>query len=99
MTLDKISPYLVAATIATEDQSFTAHPGFDWLAIVRAFWQNWQERRDGLGGVDDHPAGGAKFAAGSRRARRTHILRKVREALLAAEITRRYSKDTSLSFT
>jgi membrane peptidoglycan carboxypeptidase len=30
ITLDKISPYLIAATIATEDKSFYSHPGFDW---------------------------------------------------------------------
>src|SRR4030042_2753983 len=43
ITLDKISPIMVAATIATEDKSFYNHPGFDWTAIVRPFWQNFQE--------------------------------------------------------
>jgi hypothetical protein len=40
VTLDKISPYLVAATIATEDKDFYSHPGFDPLAIIRALWTN-----------------------------------------------------------
>ena len=41
VTLDKISPALVAATIATEDKDFYNHPGYDVLAIVRALWQNY----------------------------------------------------------
>jgi len=40
VSLDDISPYLVAATIATEDKEFYNHPGFDAMAIARAFWQN-----------------------------------------------------------
>ena len=39
--LAKISPYLIAATIATEDREFYNHPGFDPVAIARAFWQNY----------------------------------------------------------
>ncbi|MFA6244321.1 MAG: penicillin-binding protein 1C, partial [Candidatus Hydrogenedentales bacterium] len=37
---DSISPYLVKATIATEDQRFYAHPGVDAIAVLRAFGQN-----------------------------------------------------------
>jgi membrane peptidoglycan carboxypeptidase len=40
--LAKISPYLVSATIATEDKGFYSHPGFDMFAILRAFIQNYQ---------------------------------------------------------
>ena len=40
--LEKISPFLVAATVATEDKGFYSHPGFDTSAIVRAFMQNYQ---------------------------------------------------------
>ncbi len=41
--LDNISPYLVAATIATEDAGFYSHPGFDPWAIARAIYQNLSE--------------------------------------------------------
>jgi membrane peptidoglycan carboxypeptidase len=41
--LSRISPFLVAATIATEDSAFYSNPGFDPLAIARAVWQNLQE--------------------------------------------------------
>ena len=40
VTLENISPYLVAATIATEDKEYYNHPGFDPIAITRAMWQN-----------------------------------------------------------
>ena len=39
--LDRISPTLVAATIATEDKDFYSHPGYDLFAIARALWQNY----------------------------------------------------------
>ena len=48
VTLDKISPALLAATIATEDKDFYNHPGFDFWAIIRALWENY--RTDGQGG-------------------------------------------------
>ena len=40
VTLDKISPYLLASVIATEDKNYYTHGGFDPMAILRAFWQN-----------------------------------------------------------
>ncbi|MCP4639152.1 MAG: penicillin-binding protein 1C, partial [bacterium] len=43
--LDGISPYLVQATIAAEDQRYRAHHGVDPVAVVRAAWQNLWGRR------------------------------------------------------
>lgn len=96
VALDEISPYVIAATIATEDKSFYSHPGFDWLAILRAFWQNLQsgETVSGASTITQQLARNL-FLSPEERAERTY-LRKVREALLAAEITRRYSKDEIL---
>lgn len=94
--LKEISPYLVAATIATEDANFYSHPGYDIFAIMRAFYQNL---------VSDEIVSGAStitqqltrmlLLSPEERARRTYA-RKIREAILAAEITRRYSKDEIL---
>lgn len=42
VTLDEISPYIVAATVATEDKDFYSHPGVNSFAIIRAFVQNAQ---------------------------------------------------------
>ena len=96
ITIDKISPYLVAATIATEDKSFYSHPGFDWTAIARAFWQNFRggETVSGASTITQQLARGLLFSPEERTEQ--SYMRKVREALLAAEITRRYTKDQIL---
>ncbi len=40
VALDKISPYLVTATLASEDNDFHDHAGVDWTAMARASWLN-----------------------------------------------------------
>jgi penicillin-binding protein 1C len=94
--LSKISPYMVAATIATEDKGFYSHPGFDLTAIVRAFWQNYQsgETVSGASTITQQLARTLLFSP-EERAEQTYD-RKLREAILAAEITRRYTKDEIL---
>lgn len=95
--LEKISPYLLAATIATEDKNYYSHPGFDPLAILRAFWQNAQTEGETVSGASTITQQLARMLLFSQQERyeRTYR-RKVREALAAAEITRRYSKDEIL---
>ena len=96
VTLDKIPPALVAATIATEDKDFYTHPGFDPWALIRALWKNYQT--DGQGGgasTITQQLARALLLSPEERAQRTYR-RKVREIILAAEITRRYSKDEIL---
>ncbi len=39
-TLDDISPYVINATIATEDKNFYKHFGFDFLRIIKAGYTN-----------------------------------------------------------
>jgi membrane peptidoglycan carboxypeptidase len=92
--LDQISPYLLDATIATEDPNFYRHPGVDPVGIARALYYAIKERDLGAG-----PGGSTitqqlvKLAFLSPE--RT-LSRKAKEAILAAEITRRYPKDTIL---
>jgi penicillin-binding protein 1C len=94
--LSKISPLLVAATIATEDKTFYTHPGFDILAILRALWQNYTQG-EVVSGASTIPQQLARalLLSPEERAQRTY-LRKAREIILAAEISRRYSKDEIL---
>jgi len=96
ISLDKISPVMVAATIATEDKSFYSHPGFDWTAIVRAFWQNYKGGGtvSGASTITQQLAR-ALLLSPEERTEQSYM-RKVREALLAAEITRRFTKDQIL---
>ncbi|MCJ7699945.1 MAG: transglycosylase domain-containing protein, partial [Anaerolineales bacterium] len=94
--LDEISPYLIAATLATEDKEFYSHPGFDPMAIVRAFGQNLSSG-DTVSGASTITQQLAKslFLTSEERAQGTYS-RKVKEALLAAELTRLYTKDEIL---
>ncbi len=96
VTLDKISPYLVAATLATEDKEFYNHPGYDIFAIARAFLQNRgsDEIVSGASTITQQLARNLLFTAEERN--NQSYERKLREAVLAAEITRRYSKDEIL---
>lgn len=94
--IERISPYMVAATIATEDSQFYSHPGFDPWALVRAIWQNLTEGEtvSGASTVTQQLARNLLFSP-EERSQRTAI-RKIREIMLAAEITRRYTKDEIL---
>ena len=96
VTLDKISPYLVAATIATEDKEFYSHPGFDPVAIARGFVQNFMggDIVSGASTITQQLSRALLFTPEERTER--SYTRKAREAILAAEVTRRYSKDQIL---
>ncbi len=91
--LDRISPYLIDATIATEDPNFYQHPGVDPVGLVRALYYAVRERDlSGPGGSTiTQQLVKLTFLSPERT-----ISRKVKEAILAAEITRRYPKDTIL---
>ncbi len=96
ITLEEMSPFLVAATIATEDKEFYNHPGFDAMAIVRAFWQNLNSKETISGASTiTQQLTRTMFLSAEERAQRTYR-RKLREAILAAEITRRYTKNEIL---
>jgi len=94
--MEEMSPDLVAATIATEDKGFYNHPGFDAMAIVRAFWQNLNSKETVSGASTiTQQLTRTMFLSAEERAQRTYK-RKLREAILAAEITRRYTKNEIL---
>lgn len=91
--LENISPNLIAATIATEDKEFYTNPGFDPIAIIRALWQNYVTGGEGGGASTiTQQLARALLLSPEERIQRT-VIRKAREIILAAEITRRYTKD------
>ena len=91
--LANISPNLIAATIATEDKEFYNNPGFDPIAITRALWQNYVTGGQGGGASTiTQQLARALLLSPEERSQRT-VSRKAREIILAAEITRRYTKD------
>jgi len=96
VSIGEISPYVIAATIATEDKEFYTHPGFDPIAILRALWQNVSSGGSGPGASTiTQQLARALLLSPEERVQRTYQ-RKIREIVLAAEITRRYSKDEIL---
>lgn len=96
ISLSEMSPYIIAATLATEDKEFYNHPGFDPMAIIRAFWQNLNSKETVSGASTiTQQLTRTLFLSAEERAQRTYT-RKLREAILAAEVTRRYTKDEIL---
>lgn len=96
VTLDQISPYLITATIATEDSRFYTNPGFDPIGILRAVYQAAREGEfvSGASTITQQLVR-AIVLDEEERTQRT-FNRKVREIILAAEIYRRYEKDEIL---
>ncbi|MGB7539031.1 MAG: transglycosylase domain-containing protein [Anaerolineales bacterium] len=94
--LERISPYMLAATISAEDKNFFSHPGFDPMGILRAFTQNITsgETVSGASTITQQLARMVLMSPEERS--EISYMRKVREALLAVEITRRYSKEEIL---
>lgn len=90
--LANISPYVIQATIATEDANFYAHPGIDPVALLRAVYYAFQEGDVVSGGSTITQQLVKRVLLSSERT----ATRKIKEAILAAEITRRYSKDDIL---
>ncbi|MBI2466021.1 MAG: penicillin-binding protein, partial [Candidatus Sungbacteria bacterium] len=76
------------ATIVAEDRDFYKHRGIDFKAIVRAFLSNL---------TSDSLQGGStitqQFVKKSILSDERTLTRKIKEAILALELERRYSKD------
>lgn len=90
--LDRIAPYLADATIATEDINFYKHPGVDPVALARAVYYAFQEG-ELVSGASTIPQQLVKMVFLSPERTAT---RKIKEAILASEISRRYSKEQIL---
>lgn len=92
VTLDQISQAMVEATIATEDRYFYLNVGVDPIAISRAVYDNLSERQivSGASTITQQLARNI-FLEPQERTQKS-FLRKLREAVLAVEINRRYTK-------
>ncbi|MEL7625887.1 MAG: transglycosylase domain-containing protein [Anaerolineaceae bacterium] len=93
--LERISPYLIAATIATEDKEYYNHPGFDLIALARALYTNYTSGEIVSGASTITQQLARLLLLTDERYDQTYE-RKAREIILAAEITRRYTKEQVL---
>ena len=90
--LEQIPLHLRNATVATEDENFYKHQGVDPVALSRAIYYAVRERGF-VSGASTIPQQLVKriFLSSERS-----MTRKINEAILAAEVSRRFDKDQIL---
>jgi membrane peptidoglycan carboxypeptidase len=93
--LEEVPRSIIDATIAAEDKSFWTNPGVDLGGIARAAVRNILQR-DG----DERPQGASTITQQLVKQRlvgsELSLTRKVKEAILAVEVSRHYSKEQVL---
>ncbi|MBI2907535.1 MAG: PBP1A family penicillin-binding protein [Chloroflexi bacterium] len=96
--LSEISPWLIKATIATEDADFYLNPGINIRGIVRAALNLIKADAPLQGGssITQQLAKNVLIAEEERTQR--SMARKIKEVIYAYEMTRRYSKDQILEW-
>jgi membrane peptidoglycan carboxypeptidase len=92
--LNYISPWVVKATLATEDRTFYSNSGIDVGGIVRAAVANYQHHRIQQGGSTISQQLVKQVYIGPNAP--ADIQRKLKEAILAIELNRQYSKNQIL---
>ena len=90
---DQIPDSLRRAVIAAEDHDFFAHGGIDYPAVARALVANLSARRIRQGGSTITQQLVKNLYTGGDRS----VLRKVQEAVLAAQVERSMTKDAILA--
>ena len=93
--ISQIAKDLQYATVATEDRNFYVHSGFDPIAIARAVYYALQEKEI-VSGASTITQQVARNILLPDEATEVSANRKIKEIILAAELTRRYSKDEIL---
>src|SRR5207248_1805129 len=91
--LSQISPNLINAEIAMEDQYFWSNPGFDITGIVRAALTNLSKGRIVSGGSTITQQLIKNAIVGNQDT----AIRKLQEIILAPEVTRHFTKEQILS--
>jgi penicillin-binding protein 1C len=95
VSISQISRDLQLATVATEDRNFYTHTGFDPIALARAIFYALQEREFVSGASTITQQVARNILLPDEVTERTAI-RKIKEIVLATELTRRYTKDEIL---
>lgn len=96
VSIDRISPYLLEATVATEDSTFYTNLGIDPFRIAAAAWNNTSEGRIISGASTITMQVARNLFLGPDQRYDTSMDRKLLEAGLAQELTALYTKDEIL---
>lgn len=95
--LDKIATSALKATVAVEDKNFYQHGGIQIKSIIRASFNNLIGRKTGSGGASTLTQQLIKNAiVGDERRGLAGYFRKIKEAILAIRLEKKYSKDQIL---
>jgi 1A family penicillin-binding protein len=88
VSLDDVSPAMISAVLAAEDRTFYQHIGMDFVGIARALYVDLREqgRRQGASTITQ------QLVRQVALTRDRTVERKVREALLALRVERRFGK-------
>ena len=90
---EAISPLAKQAVVAVEDRRFWEHRGVDFRGVVRALWADLRQREVIQGGSTITQ----QFVKNTYTKNERTISRKLKEALLAWQLERRWSKDRILT--
>ncbi len=91
-SLKMISPAMRNAVIVSEDSAFWDHKGLDWIELRKSFETNLEKGRLARGGSTITQ----QLAKNVYLSPEKSLLRKVREAVIAIRLERRYDKNTIL---
>ena len=95
--LEEMSPWLVKAAVASEDRNFWEHPGINVRGLFRAFVSNLQGGAVQGGSSITQQLIKNVVISPEERAQQSYA-RKIKEVILALEVTRRYPKERVLSW-
>ena len=93
VTQDQVSPYVLKGTVDVEDERFYQHNGIDPSGIVRAVFSQFAGRSEGASTITQQLVRNTVLS--DEQFDKT-LKRKVREAYIAVEMEKMYSKDQIL---
>lgn len=94
VTIDKIDKKIQQATVLLEDRGFYKHHGINFLSIARALIANILHKDSGQGGASTLTQ---QFIKNAFEKKEETYVRKIKEAILAFRLERKYSKDEILN--
>lgn len=87
VSIDRVSPYFLKAVIASEDKNFYHHNGVDYLAVLRALYQNIKAKMV-ISGASTITLQLARMIHPGRRT----LIKKIKEAYFAYRLEARMDK-------
>ncbi len=102
--LTEISPWLISATVATEDASFYSNPGVNFRGLGRAAWENLTPFGpgflEGTGGssITQQLVKNIYIEGGSQGLAPRTVDRKIKETVIALELKRKYDDNQILEW-